>query len=456
MKRYFFIAAMAILAVGCQKTEIQNEVQTPIGFSTEVGKQTKAIVQNGQDGKAAYLTDQPFGVYAYGYQLETVTDESGNQVTQRIANSTSSPMENIEISCNDNSTPTDLTDDVWSATGTVNYYWPNDPRSRLDFYAYSPAQVTSGTAQNKHQQLTGTISHSEKESENDAEYGLILTDYVHSNMYVDFMVATPVIGATYNDQDGQGGTEKGLSSVPLDFKHEMTQINFVVKLDAAETTENGTTTAKNKYPNVDFTVKSIVLNNIVSKATYKYNEPNVATTGLKWTPATTPNTSSYKIYPATTVAYSSQTDYPYSYGAPALTNVTNTQEDTEATVILRTDATSRKTDPADNTKELSTAANPGYKFSTTPVTMIPQAWLTGADVQSFTVTYEISGEGVAKEEIVKTFNFNAATNSAHNWVANKKITYILTIGLKEITFSPVVSNWEELSGSYVDDPSNVD
>jgi hypothetical protein len=35
---------MAIMAAGCQKTEIQNEVQTPIGFSTEVGKQTKAIV----------------------------------------------------------------------------------------------------------------------------------------------------------------------------------------------------------------------------------------------------------------------------------------------------------------------------------------------------------------------------------------------------------------------------
>lgn len=428
MKRYFFIAAMAILAVGCQKTEIQNEVQTPIGFSTEVGKQTRAIV----DG-AEYGTTQPFGVYAFGHQ--------GTAEATTI-------MDNVEIF---------TVEGEWRATNGVKYYWPNDQTTSINFYAYSPILKANSNQKDQddvvklknHQVMNGTFSHGD-------EAGLSITGYTHSNMYVDFMVATPVIGATYNDQDGQGGTEKGLSSVPLDFKHEMTQINFVVKLDAAETTENGTTTAENKYPNVDFTVKSIVLNNIVSKATYKYNEPNVATTGLKWTPATTPNTSSYKIYPATTVAYSSQTDYPYSYGAPALTNVTNTQEDTEATVILRTDATSRKTDPADNTKELSTAANPGYKFSTTPVTMIPQAWLTGADVQSFTVTYEISGEGVAKEEIVKTFNFNAATNSAHNWVANKKITYILTIGLKEITFSPVVSNWEELSGSYVDDPSNVD
>ena len=51
MKRLFIIASLAILAVGCQKTEIQNEVQTPIGFSTETGKMTRAIVQNGENGK---------------------------------------------------------------------------------------------------------------------------------------------------------------------------------------------------------------------------------------------------------------------------------------------------------------------------------------------------------------------------------------------------------------------
>ena len=60
MKRLIIVASLAILAVGCQKTFVQNEVQTPIGFSTEVGKQTRAIVNTYDDA-------QPFGVFAYGY-----------------------------------------------------------------------------------------------------------------------------------------------------------------------------------------------------------------------------------------------------------------------------------------------------------------------------------------------------------------------------------------------------
>lgn len=427
---------MAVLAVGCQKTEIQNEVQNQIGFSTETGKMTRAIVQDG-----TYLPTQPFAVYAYGYQLETVTLE-GQEVTQRKNGTTSTPMVNVEISCDDNNTPTTYTDDIWSATGTTKYYWPNDPRTRLDFYAYSPAQ--DGTATAAHQQLTCDISHSEQENPNDLEYGLVLSEYVHSNMYVDFMVATPITGATYSNQTvGTGNTAKS-GVVSLDFKHEMTQINFVVKLDAAETTNGGVVTSTdNKYPNIDFTIKSIVLNNIVSGATYKYNDPNQSTTGLRWTP-TQNAISSYMIYPATTASTRDSGEFSNSNGAPDLTN--EDANGIEKTVVLRTD----------NRQVNEGEVCPGYKFSTTPVTMIPQAWnTTPLSPQSFTITYEISGEGVATEEIVKTFNFNAATNSAHNWVANKKITYTLTIGLREITFSPSVSTWDELTGSYTDDPSNV-
>ena len=80
MKRLIIIASLAILAVGCQKTEIQNEVQTPIGFSTETGKMTRAIVQNDPSNPTAnvtYPSSQPFGVYAYGWQKEN----DGSQVT---------------------------------------------------------------------------------------------------------------------------------------------------------------------------------------------------------------------------------------------------------------------------------------------------------------------------------------------------------------------------------------
>lgn len=435
MKRFFIIASMAILAIGCQKTEIQNEVQNQIGFSTETGKQTRAIV----DG-TTYDVNQPFGVYAYGYQLETVNDPTtGEPVTQRIENTTSTPMENIEFAY----------DNSWKATNNVKYYWPNDPRSRLDFYAYSPAHVSDGTAANAHQKLTGDITHSEKENENDTDYGLILSDYEHTNMYVDFMVATPVIGATYLDQNGAvSGTP---TSVPLDFKHEMTQINFVVKLNATETIVNGeVTSVEDKYPNIDFTINSIVLNNVVSGATYAYNKADYATTGLKWTP-TEDAIASYKIYPATKRTDPEQGDFVNSIGAPALINVDaeDVDEVTEQTVVLRTDPTGTR----DEQQLTVNAANPGYKFSTTPVTMIPQAW-NNENPQSFTITYTISGEGVATEQIIKTFNFNAASTVAPNWIANNRITYTLIIGLNEITFTPTVSPWSDASGVYYN-PDNI-
>ena len=124
MKRFFIIASMAVLAVGCQKTEIQNEIQTPIGFSTEVGKQTRAIV----DG-TNYGTTQPFAVYAYGHQ---------GDATATVV------MNNVEISYTAASGEgTSVVPAKWSATGTTKYYWPNDPNTYINFYAYSPAAMTS-------------------------------------------------------------------------------------------------------------------------------------------------------------------------------------------------------------------------------------------------------------------------------------------------------------------------
>ncbi len=427
MKRLIFIASLAMLAVGCQKTEIQNEVLTPIGFSTEVGKQTRAIVQDGK-----YLLDQPFGVYAYGYQLQ---DDNST----RVDNSTTNPMPNIEISC----TPGDpdanpATSDKWAATVnqtvTTKYYWPNDPQSRLDFYAYSPAKPANGypaTASDPHQQLNGTISHSEAE-------GLKLTDYVHSNMYVDFMVATPVLGATFKDQDG-AGSATDLTSVPLSFAHKMTQVNFTVKLLEVD----------GGYPNINFEIQSIVLNDVVSKATYSYNnEHDSDDATLAWTPASTDGISDYKVYPATTTQATGVVDYPYSYEAPEVVNVNKDNSgaatlDEEVTVVLRTDS--------DRTGLPVGAENPGTKFSTTPVTMIPQAFDTNTP-QSFTIVYTISGTGVATETVTKTFDFADAAAVAPEWGINKKITYTLTISLNEITFAPSVETWstDNAAGSYVD------
>lgn len=378
MKRLLFIASLAILAASCQKTTINAVVEMPIGFSSEVGKQTRAIVSGTE-----YLTDQPFGVYAYGHQeIDDVDVPNENPI-----------MANIEVS---------YTAAKWAASGTTKYYWPNDPRTTINFYAYSPATGTSNqkAAVANHQKLSFVTGQGNAVTHNETD-GLKLVNYDHKNMYVDFMVAAPVIGATYSDQDGEGSSTSGLTSVPVSFAHKMTQVNFTVKIaDQAE------------YPEVNFTVKSIVLNDIVSEATYSYNnEKDNDNATLAWAPGQA--TSAYQVFPATT-------DPTEGNDAPALVNPA--ANNIESDVVLHTD-------DRDNSDALVT-------FSTTPVTMIPQA----LDDQSFTITYQISGTGVATETVVKTFDL--AGNNLPAWAINKKITYVLTVGLNEITFAPVVVDWD--------------
>ena len=376
MKRLFVIASLAILAVGCQKTEIQNEVQTPIGFSTEVGKQTRAIVATSFD------QTQPFGVYAYGYD---------NGVPNRLP-----VMKNVEIA--------KIEDAKWGATGIVKYYWPNNANSTLNFYAYSPYIGSnidfSGNTKTHpaHQKMPATLNH-------DETAGLRISGYTHTNMYVDFMVATPVIGAKYGDQSGDAG--EGATVVPAVLHHEMTQIVFKVN------------TAK-AYDGVTFTVKNITLNNIGKAGAYV--NPMVKTSSFAsgtWT--TTDYTGSYQIFPQTAYDESAAEN-----GCPTSGFTTQTTADVD-----------------NATKTLITEG----------VTMLPQT--IEEDKQSFTITYSIAGDGVAEETVTRTVEFadfnpkNAAgeNQTLVSWANNQKITYSVRIGLNEIYFNPTVVDWTTADGN---------
>ena len=363
---------MAVLAVGCQKTEIQNEIQTPIGFSTEVGKQTRAIV----DG-TNYGTTQPFAVYAYGHQ---------GDATATVV------MNNVEISYTAASGEgTSVVPAKWSATGTTKYYWPNDPNTYINFYAYSPAAMTSNgnNAPGDHKILhfldgTGNgVSHSETA-------GLTLTKYSHSNMYVDFMVAKPVLRAKYatTDPDNLTTNTEVAGTVPVVFEHKMSQILFKV------------TTAED-YPGVKFTVKSITLNDIKNTADYT-SYTNTWTTGE--------TIDDYPIFPAET-----------SEGASSVNPLDNGVEK----VI-----------------ELTYANNVRGEMLTTGVTMIPQTMQS--DVQAFTIVYDVDGTGVAKETVTKKVFLYKDGATLNSWGVNQKITYTVKIGLNEIQFMPSVAAWDDI------------
>jgi hypothetical protein len=267
----------------------------------------------------------------------------------------------------------------------------------INFYAYSPASKAKNSAAPMHQQLNGTVS-CDVNTENTVLDGIAVSGYEHSNMYVDFMVAAPVTGATYTEPDGNPSATDVDGKVPVEFAHKMTQIVFKVK-------------PSQDYAGVTFTVNSIKLNNIINKGDYNVSEADA------WTTTDPVSRGGYEIFPAKKITTEGQSPTPN--GAPFLN--------------------------ADQTAKVIATNN---VLVTEPVTMIPQALAEGP--QSFTIVYTIEGNNVANETVVKTIDFKSVTTASSattDWAPNKKITYILNIGLHEITFEPEVRVWDPIVDS---------
>lgn len=202
MKRFYVAAAIAasLLATGCQKTYVIDEVRTPIGFITEVGKQTKTII----DGTT--FTGE-FGVISYGIQGESALGQWNTLNNEQISNMTP-VMDNVKIS-------KQSTDSKWAASGS--YFWPNDAKTSLSFFAYYPYQETNEGTPDAENKTLGKIPGVDVN-------GITLKDYVHDNIYVDFMTAD-AINKTYATAV-DASSNKGV--VGLQFSHHMTQICFDV------------------------------------------------------------------------------------------------------------------------------------------------------------------------------------------------------------------------------------
>lgn len=403
MKRFMlFIAMVGFVATSCSKTIVKDEVETAISFSTESAKLTRAIVQGD-----VYYDAQPFGVVAYAHQ--------GN-VSDKL-------MDTVQVV---------KANEEWKSK-VGKYYWPNDPTTSIDFYAYSPAINLENASLVPNQKMTVT------DFEQEDNGAMSFTAYTHSNMYVDFMVATPVKGATYVNPDGdqQTATAQGKEGVvPVVFNHQMSQILFKVTTDV----DYGS--------GIKFTLNSITLKNIKDKADFnhsyvdddpdpqdQYDDSHV---GIWSNQAFSDqnNKRVYPIFPATT-----------NLGAP------NSEQVVEGNIVYVAD--------------VSTANN---VFTTTGVTMIPQdmaqcntPYVAGQDAiqnetegQMFEIVYSISGTGVADETVTKHIPFyphaddlanQTQAGSFVNWGPNKRITYVVKIGLNEVKFEPSVAAWEDTAGN---------
>lgn len=132
MKKIFILAVSAVLLVaGCQKTEIQNEARTPIGFSSQIGKLTKAVASSTPNAENAgqfdNLYQQSFKVWGY-FATEGDINYAKNELYLGGVNVFGDKTEAV----GEDGKPVDMF--TWHTSDT--YYWPGKDKE-LDLYAIS-------------------------------------------------------------------------------------------------------------------------------------------------------------------------------------------------------------------------------------------------------------------------------------------------------------------------------
>ena len=197
MKKIFFVAiAATLLAAGCQKTEIINQVNpvdgTSMTFAPNLGKLTKASAEG--EGMAN-LKDQDFRLWAY-YKADDVNKE-GDQTNQVY-----DKMSNIIIS--------DASGE-WKANTT--HFWPGKGKY-LKFFAISADPATYGNGEG----ITATES---KVSINEDRNQMTVEDFtvIPSAPDTDLMVADYV-------EAKQKETDTESNTVNFTFRHALTKVQF--------------------------------------------------------------------------------------------------------------------------------------------------------------------------------------------------------------------------------------
>ena len=182
MKKIFFVAiAASLLAAGCQKTEIINQVN-PVGepsmaFNPEMGKLTKAGPSAESTGMEN-LKEQDFKLWAYFVKADSSRNAAANSVYDH--------MENILVSDTDNR---------WGTK--IQHFWPGTGKA-LKFFAVSG--FDNATINNDRTVLTVdnfTVAHANPDTD------LMVADYVEAHQ------------ASHN------------KNVPLHFRHALSKVEFL-------------------------------------------------------------------------------------------------------------------------------------------------------------------------------------------------------------------------------------
>ena len=213
MKKIFFVAFTAtLLAAGCQKTEVINQV-TPDGepsmsYAPSMGKLTKAASTDG----LKTLQSQDFHLWAYYVKADANRGASANAVYDG--------MSNIKVDYNNNSWSTDPI-----------HFWPGSGK-RLRFFAVS-ADENISTQLFAENNIVPDVLTAEDEGYDAATSnfgGLKINTFTvdSTNPSSDLMVADSLT------------QDQSVLDVKLNFRHALSKVQFLFKNDKATVKEGET------------------------------------------------------------------------------------------------------------------------------------------------------------------------------------------------------------------------
>ncbi len=389
MKKTILLAAAAALTLAsCGKNEVFVPVQEdiPVGFSNYAPRAISKANGSAVDS-GALPTGSQIGVFGYS----TETDNLESSFTTKPIFMTDAK---VDYGNNTSSTAT--------ATDPVRY-WPKTITNLLSFFAYYPRE----SAQGQSPSITGIPT-----ADTQGMGTFTFTQAGTVEAMEDFMISS-VANDQYYWKDGEPTNGNGVKAtngvVPLTFNHMLTKVNFKFR------------TAADYGNDIKITVKSAkiakeTLSKVVITPSFTKGTPgHLGTTDFK------DNNSASTPYAADIVIPFSEGDNTVDPAIPA-------------GQILTTDA----------------KLNNGTVGAQTDFLFVPQ---TLEDDVKVTITYILNQNGTETENTVSV-QLNQVKKNENDyitkWHINEFVTYIFSIGLKEIKFTGNAVNWNPTTvGNYV-------
>lgn len=429
MKKFYILAALALMSVSCAKQVpvAQTGPESPISFSPisqKMGTKAKYYGEQNTTYTGAGSTYEDFTAWAYFTKENSATT---NPLTNTTAAAGSSFFAE-EKAVYDN------TYDAWKLYNTA--YWPK--AGYLHFHAFSPNALTPAT---------GTLTHVWGSAT--TPKGFTLTDYVApvyidaddevtaSNqidlLYSDFVYNkqrsqyTPEAGVAYDDKAADAASHKG---VDLTFRHALAAVQFKIKTAADYTTGTHThaftvkkievlkalnkgTFVENRAATLDNAYANAVGANAITK-----NKDNSATTSPYWTPD---------------YAAANEKDYTVYFDATGTVADDDLSDQIGTTILAVPQALS----------------HPGLSNVKVKVTYDYTFTLNGQDYSYTGLTSEINLNGMHAAR----YSGGTEDYTVNNWLINHKYIYVLNFKLDEIIFDPKVEAFVEVDNIEVDLPA---